>query len=28
MIKRGHCFKDGNKRTSYLAVLTFLDLNG
>lgn len=23
-----HGFKDGNKRTSYLAVFTFLDLNG
>ena len=24
----GHCFTDGNKRTSYLATFTFLDLNG
>lgn len=24
----GHCFVDGNKRTSYLATFTFLDLNG
>ncbi|MEC0276848.1 type II toxin-antitoxin system death-on-curing family toxin [Peribacillus frigoritolerans] len=24
----GHCFKDGNKRTSYLAAFTFLDQNG
>lgn len=24
----GHGFKDGNKRTSYLAAFTFLDLNG
>ncbi|TLS38601.1 type II toxin-antitoxin system death-on-curing family toxin [Pseudalkalibacillus caeni] len=24
----GHCFKDGNKRTSYLAAFVFLDLNG
>lgn len=24
----GHCFKDGNKRTSYLATFTFLDWNG
>ncbi|MEC0276903.1 type II toxin-antitoxin system death-on-curing family toxin [Peribacillus frigoritolerans] len=24
----GHCFTDGNKRTSYLAAFTFLDING
>lgn len=24
----GHCFNDGNKRTSYLAAFTFLDING
>jgi len=24
----GHCFFDGNKRTSYLAAFTFLSLNG
>lgn len=24
----GHCFVDGNKRTSYLATFTFLELNG
>lgn len=24
----GHCFIDGNKRTSYLAAFTFLDWNG
>ncbi|MCQ6282669.1 type II toxin-antitoxin system death-on-curing family toxin [Bacillus sp. EB600] len=24
----GHCFVDGNKRTSYLAAFTFLDWNG
>jgi death on curing protein len=24
----GHCFVDGNKRTSYLATFTFLDING
>ncbi|WJY27532.1 MULTISPECIES: type II toxin-antitoxin system death-on-curing family toxin [Sporosarcina] len=24
----GHCFKDGNKRTSFLAAFTFLDING
>lgn len=24
----GHCFLDGNKRTSFLTTFTFLDLNG
>lgn len=24
----GHCFKDGNKRTSYAATYVFLDING
>lgn len=24
----GHCFSDGNKRTSFLSTFTFLDLNG
>lgn len=24
----GHCFADGNKRTSYLTAFTFLDING
>ncbi|WP_280771659.1 type II toxin-antitoxin system death-on-curing family toxin [Salipaludibacillus daqingensis] len=24
----GHCFKDGNKRTSYLSAKAFLNLNG
>src|SRR5699024_2346669 len=24
----GHCFIDGNKRTSYLSAFTFLDWNG
>jgi len=24
----GHCFKDGNKRTGFLAASTFLNLNG
>ncbi|MDN4524403.1 type II toxin-antitoxin system death-on-curing family toxin [Fictibacillus fluitans] len=28
MLADGHTFKDGNKRTSYLAVATFLDWNG
>lgn len=24
----GHCFNDGNKRTSYLAAFTFIEING
>lgn len=27
-IARGHCFKDGNKRTAYTSMVMFLDFNG